>query len=59
MNYKKLLRNLSLVLVLILLVGCGKTDPKLKDGSGIVVSFTNEKDNIWNSYNTTNRHNAY
>lgn len=46
MNYKKILRNLSLVLVLILLVGCGKTDPKLKDGSGIVVSFTNEKYNI-------------
>ena len=45
-NYKILLRNLCLVLVLILLVGCGTKDAKLKDGSGIVVSFTNEKYNI-------------
>ena len=45
-NYKKVLRNVSLVFVLILLVGCGKSNPKLKDGSGVVVSFTNEKYNI-------------
>ena len=46
MNYKNVLRSLCLVLVLILLVGCGKETPKLKDGSGIVVSFNNEKYNI-------------
>ncbi len=45
-NYKKLIRNLCLILVLILLVGCGSKNPKLKDGSGIVVSFNNEKYNI-------------
>ena len=45
-NYKKLIRNLCLVFVLVLLVGCGNSNPKLKDGSGIVVSFTNEKYNI-------------
>ena len=46
MNYKKMIKTLSLVLVLILLVGCGKENPKLKDGSEIVVSFNNEKYNI-------------
>ena len=45
-NYKKLIRNLCLVFVLVLLVGCGKSNPKLKDGSGIIVSFNNEKYNI-------------
>ncbi len=45
-NYKNVIRNICLVLVLILLVGCGKSDPKLKDGSQVVVSFTNEKYNI-------------
>ncbi len=45
-NYKKVLRNVCLLFVLVLLVGCGKSNPKLKDGSGIVVSFNNEKYNI-------------
>ncbi len=42
----KLLRNMSFLLILLLLVGCGKSDPKLKDGSGIVVEFKNSKYNI-------------
>ena len=46
MNYKKLLRNISCLFIIFLLVGCGKSDPKLKDGSGVVVEFKNSKYNI-------------
>lgn len=46
MNYKKAIKNLCLLLVLFLLVGCGKEAPNLKDGSEVVVSFNNEKYNI-------------